>query len=1269
MAVKRTTKPKAVDVDPEKLYVVALKTYESMREHILDRPEAYGGSKQLMERQERALTEEGVKSLLVQSTRISRRVFEEAINNLTDAAGRAQEHRLPIGRQEVVLSPQRVSVYNESAYIPIVQTTTKYEDETGQAKERTEWDPFRCFGRLLTSSNYNDDQERTTVGKNGVGGHLLPIFSSYFDLEDLDPQRKLRYTQVWRRNASVVEPPIIEKWATFPVADGRKCGSVRVTWVLSPKSGVAEYSEDVLKLFRKIVADASFTSNLPFHLIEYASGDETGWHGEGVETLYDYRGEAYFALYPRLHGLARCSFEYKGSRVTFFDTPAAGINEAWVNGGYAPEGVHVRAWRLWFYRMLHAILKTRENAKELLQQASLTKGKSKAPTKAALKAAAKDELTDKALEKLYDPHISLFLVCTLVKPAYTSQTKEELTGPTPEVPPLTGKGVPTLVHSGDEGFATWRVFDEVEAALRAKLKRKAIKDGGKRTEFVYVEGAEDAEWAGTKNSHLCALILTEGKSGVTIATKGAQMLNPKAYGVNPIQGKPANLMQNPGKSAELVRDLTKLLGWAPGKTRKDLRYNRLLLMTDADPDGIHIRLLLILLFYVAFPGLLEEGFIEAFIYPIVTVERRGQTLAFYSMQAFEIWCQNNEGGRGWRPKYFKGLGSCTDGDIKYAFTHPVVVKYTFDPQALNNLELAFAKGKENARKQWLVEYDPLEVFVYPEVLEVSTSIKRELPIFSIYECQRAISCIMDGLNLGQRKVVHVIRTSGITNEDKLIKVKQLAGKVANDAAYHHNEDILMDTIHRLGSTVAGHNNLPLLVRNGEFGSRLANGKDAANGRYTFVYGSSILKVLFTTEDDSILQWGSDDGKCIEPSHYYSIIALVLANHQEGIGCGSNSKVPCYNPRELLERHKLACDAARRARLGEELVDQPLPMLLPWARYYRGSITLERGRIMDRGVFYQRGSIIHVTEVPLGMSYNDYVVKLNVMKATLLDDAKAGRGTDLATKRKLKAEGKAALLAELKGKAKGKGSKAASTAAKSATAKGKGKGKAHVEEAEEAEDEPEEEPEEDEAPVEGGVPAPRARKPKAVRLLKSHKHEAYHLKQNGDDHCHFELKEFGLVPTHKNLKLETTIGTTQLTLFDEEGKLHHFETPELLLEHYSRVMMETRDQMRLKRIEECTAKVAELELKVQFVAEVIRNPLLVAGRKDSELKPWMESRGYPDAFLNIQLRSITDAMKGKVIKQLADERVTLAHYESIGGEQLWLEQLQAFEAVYNKLYPA
>ena len=56
--------------------------------------------------------------------------------------------------------------------------------------------PEMIFGNLLTSSNYNDAEEKTTGGRNGFGAKLANIFSTEFVIETADGERKRQYKQV-----------------------------------------------------------------------------------------------------------------------------------------------------------------------------------------------------------------------------------------------------------------------------------------------------------------------------------------------------------------------------------------------------------------------------------------------------------------------------------------------------------------------------------------------------------------------------------------------------------------------------------------------------------------------------------------------------------------------------------------------------------------------------------------------------------------------------------------------------------------------------------------------------------------------------------------------------------------------------------------------------------------------------------------------------------------------------------------------------------------
>ena len=80
-------------------------------------------------------------------------------------------------------------------------------------KHETEniWNPELTFGHLLTSTNYDDTQDRIVGGRNGYGAKLANIYTSLFTVEILDSENKVKYTQSWTNNMSKPGVPVIKK--------------------------------------------------------------------------------------------------------------------------------------------------------------------------------------------------------------------------------------------------------------------------------------------------------------------------------------------------------------------------------------------------------------------------------------------------------------------------------------------------------------------------------------------------------------------------------------------------------------------------------------------------------------------------------------------------------------------------------------------------------------------------------------------------------------------------------------------------------------------------------------------------------------------------------------------------------------------------------------------------------------------------------------------------------------------------------------------------
>jgi DNA topoisomerase-2 len=156
--------------------------------------------------------------------------------------------------------------------------------------------------------------------------------------------------------------------------------------------------------------------------------------------------------------------------------------------------------------------------------------------------------------------------------------------------------------------------------------------------------------------------------------------------------------------------------------------------------------------------------------------------------------------------------------------------------------------------------------------------------------------VVDGFKPGQRKVMY---TCLKRNDKREVKVAQLAGSVGEMSAYHHGEASLMGTIINLAQNYVGSNNINLLQPIGQFGTRLSGGKDSASPRYIFTQLSPMARHIFNVDDDPLLTYLAEDNQKIEPEWYMPILPLVLVNGADGIGTGWMTKIPNYNPREIV----------------------------------------------------------------------------------------------------------------------------------------------------------------------------------------------------------------------------------------------------------------------------------------------------------------------------------------------------------------------------------
>lgn len=187
--------------------------------------------------------------------------------------------------------------------------------------------------------------------------------------------------------------------------------------------------------------------------------------------------------------------------------------------------------------------------------------------------------------------------------------------------------------------------------------------GKKQSKLKGIPKLEDANEAGTKNALKCTLILTEGDSAKSTVMSGLGIVGRDYYGIFPLRGKLLNVREATHKqileNAE-INNIIKILGLQYKKKynsiedMKTLRYGKVMIMTDQDQDGSHIKGLLINFIHHNWPELLKQDFLEQFITPIVKAKRRNEVHSFYSLPEFEEWKANTPNHQTYSIKYYKG---------------------------------------------------------------------------------------------------------------------------------------------------------------------------------------------------------------------------------------------------------------------------------------------------------------------------------------------------------------------------------------------------------------------------------------------------------------------------------------------------------------------------------------------------------------------------------------------------------------------------------------
>lgn len=569
------------------------KTYQkkSQLEHILLRPDTYIGSVEQVKEQMWIYDKEEKRMRQKEIAYVPGlyKIFDEILVNAAD--NKQRDPKMTLIKIEINQELNTISVYNNGQGIPVVMH-----------KEEKMYVPTMIFGHLLTSSNYNDEEEKVTGGRNGYGAKLCNIFSTKFTVETASKQYKNQFKQVWADNMKKASEPKISP------LKGEEYTKVTFSPDLS-KFKMEKLDDDIVALMSRRAFDVAASTR---GVSVFLNGEKVA-----IKNFKDYM-EMY--IKPNLDESLGSA-----SKAMVYDN----ANERWEVG--------------------FALSDRGFQQVSFVNSIATTKGGRHVDYVADMIVKHITEILDKKNKggtKIrpfqIKNHMWVFVNCLIVNPTFDSQTKENMTLQIKSFGSkciLSQKFITGVDKSGIvQSVLNWAKFKE-SSELQKTSGKKANKLKG-------MPKLEDANDAGGKNSIHCTLILTEGDSAKTLAVSGLAVVGRDRYGIFPLRGKLLNVREATHKqileNAE-ISSLIKIVGLQYSKKYhtpddlKTLRYGKIMIMTDQDQDGSHIKGLLINFIHTNWPELLRLDFLEQFITPIVKATLRDEVLSFYSIPEFEEW--------------------------------------------------------------------------------------------------------------------------------------------------------------------------------------------------------------------------------------------------------------------------------------------------------------------------------------------------------------------------------------------------------------------------------------------------------------------------------------------------------------------------------------------------------------------------------------------------------------------------------------------------------
>jgi DNA topoisomerase-2 len=560
------------------------------------------------------------------------KLFDEIISNSVDEHRR--NSKLNEIRVTINLDSCEISVWDNGG-IPVTKHPV-----------HKEWIPEMIFSNLKAGSNFDDSEQRTVAGTNGVGSTLTNIFSKKFIVSTCDGQN--RFDQEFTDN--------MHKRSKASVTTGKR-GFTEITYLpdLARFSMKIIDEKSFLILFKRCLDVAACNNKLTVKFTKIKEGKKSDF------TLRFKSFDEYIKLYTQ-------EFFYEESKdwkIGFAKAENGFQNISFVNSVHTKDGgTHVE------YIVNQLIAELRE----------LIKKKHKVEVKPS-------DIRN---------YLSIFIDCTIINSSFSSQTKEKLITEAKDFGTrheLSDKLMKSIFKS--EIIAS--VLDWVEKKALAQ-ERAELRKLNSTLDKTKIPKLIDAQRKGDRG--ICILGIYEGLSALSAVRK---FRDTQTQGAFPLKGKFLNVSEM--KSAEIIKNdeavqLMASLGLKLGEEPKGLRYGRIYIYTDADPDGNSIAALLINFFNRFWPELFDQGRVYKVMTPLVVAKKGKDSINFYTNEEFEKWSLKNKANT-WNIEYKKGLAALEDAEYEEIIKNPKVVQLKNDKDYKESLNAWFGADSSPRKERIL----------------------------------------------------------------------------------------------------------------------------------------------------------------------------------------------------------------------------------------------------------------------------------------------------------------------------------------------------------------------------------------------------------------------------------------------------------------------------------------------------------------------------------------------------------------------------------------